>query len=55
MEEIKFASRAGEKLAFALEQFGIDVKGLICADFGCSTGGFTDVMLQNGAGMEASQ
>jgi 23S rRNA (cytidine1920-2'-O)/16S rRNA (cytidine1409-2'-O)-methyltransferase len=49
MEEIKFASRAGEKLAFALEQFGIDVKGLICADFGCSTGGFTDVMLQNGA------
>ena len=45
----EFASRAGEKLAFALEQFGIELTGKICADFGCSTGGFTDVMLHNSA------
>lgn len=45
----KFASRAGEKLEFALDSFSIDVKGLLCADFGCSTGGFTDCLLQRGA------
>lgn len=44
-----FASRAGEKLQFALTSFSISLNGLICADFGCSTGGFTDCMLQNGA------
>jgi 23S rRNA (cytidine1920-2'-O)/16S rRNA (cytidine1409-2'-O)-methyltransferase len=44
-----FASRAGEKLQFALTSFNLSVNGLICADFGCSTGGFTDCMLQNGA------
>lgn len=45
----KFASRAGEKLQFALENFKISVKGLVCADFGSSTGGFVDCLLQNGA------
>ncbi len=45
----KYVSRAGQKLEFALEQFKIDVKGLICADFGSSTGGFVDCLLQNGA------
>jgi len=49
MTSAKYASRAGEKLAFALEKFRIDVRGLICADFGSSTGGFTDCLLQNGA------
>ena len=49
MEEQKFVSRAGEKLAFAIEQFNLDLHGKVCADFGCSTGGFTDCMLQNGA------
>ncbi len=44
-----FVSRAGEKLAFALKEFDIKVQDLICADFGCSTGGFTDCLLQNGA------
>jgi 23S rRNA (cytidine1920-2'-O)/16S rRNA (cytidine1409-2'-O)-methyltransferase len=39
----------GMKLAHALEQFGISVAGKICADIGASTGGFTDVMLKNGA------
>jgi 23S rRNA (cytidine1920-2'-O)/16S rRNA (cytidine1409-2'-O)-methyltransferase len=45
----QYASRAGEKLQFALTSFSISLNGLICADFGCSTGGFTDCMLQNGA------
>lgn len=45
----KFVSRAGEKLEYALEQFKISVSGKICADFGASTGGFTDCMLSRGA------
>jgi 23S rRNA (cytidine1920-2'-O)/16S rRNA (cytidine1409-2'-O)-methyltransferase len=45
----KFVSRAGEKLHFALSHFKISVKGKICADFGCSTGGFTNCLLANGA------
>ncbi len=45
----RFASRGGEKLHHALTTFDIDVTGLICADFGASTGGFTDVLLQAGA------
>ncbi len=44
-----FVSRAGEKLQFALDQFKIDVKDKIAADFGSSTGGFVDSLLQNGA------
>ncbi len=45
----QFVSRAGEKLAHALEVFQIDLEGLVCADLGCSTGGFVDCALQNGA------
>jgi 23S rRNA (cytidine1920-2'-O)/16S rRNA (cytidine1409-2'-O)-methyltransferase len=45
----RFVSRGGEKLDAALEAFGIDVSGLICADVGASTGGFTDCLLQRGA------
>ena len=45
----RFVSRGGEKLDAALEAFTIDVKGLVCADVGASTGGFTDCMLQRGA------
>jgi len=45
----RFVSRGGEKLDAALEAFGIDLKGLVCADVGASTGGFTDCMLQRGA------
>lgn len=44
-----FVSRAGVKLAHALDAFGIDVTGLDCADFGCNVGGFTDCLLQRGA------
>ena len=44
----KFVSRAGEKLQFTLDTFKIDVAGLTAADFGSSTGGFVDCLLQNG-------
>ena len=46
----RFVSRGGEKLDAALDTFHIDVTGLTCADVGASTGGFTDCMLQRGAG-----
>lgn len=45
----RFVSRGGEKLAAALERFNVDVSGLVCADIGASTGGFTDCLLQYGA------
>ena len=44
-----YASRAGEKLECAFNNFEIDVRDLICADFGSSTGGFVDCLLQYGA------
>jgi 23S rRNA (cytidine1920-2'-O)/16S rRNA (cytidine1409-2'-O)-methyltransferase len=44
-----FASRAGLKLDHALTAFSLTVTGKICADLGCSTGGFTDCLLQRGA------
>lgn len=44
-----FASRAGDKLAHALKEFKIDITDKICADFGSSTGGFVDCLLQSGA------
>jgi 23S rRNA (cytidine1920-2'-O)/16S rRNA (cytidine1409-2'-O)-methyltransferase len=45
-----YVSRGGEKLAGALNSFVIKVPGKVCADVGASTGGFTDCLLQNGAG-----
>lgn len=45
----RFVSRGGLKLAHALTEFGIDPTGFTCADLGCSTGGFTDCLLQHGA------
>ena len=45
----KYVSRGGIKLEGALEGFGISVDGLVCADIGASTGGFTDCLLQRGA------
>lgn len=44
-----FVSRAGQKLDHALEAFGLDVTGALCADLGCNVGGFTDCLLQRGA------
>ena len=46
---MKFASRAGEKLEHAIATFAINVAGKTCADFGASTGGFVDCLLQHGA------
>jgi 23S rRNA (cytidine1920-2'-O)/16S rRNA (cytidine1409-2'-O)-methyltransferase len=45
----RFVSRGGEKLAHALDAFGVDPSGHDCLDVGASTGGFTDVLLQRGA------
>jgi 23S rRNA (cytidine1920-2'-O)/16S rRNA (cytidine1409-2'-O)-methyltransferase len=45
----RFVSRGGEKLEAALEGFQVQIGGLVCADVGASTGGFTDCLLQNGA------
>jgi len=44
-----YVSRGGEKLAHALDAFGLDPAGRDCLDVGASTGGFTDVLLQRGA------
>lgn len=44
-----FVSRAGAKLAAALDRFSVEPEGLDCLDAGASTGGFTDCLLQAGA------
>lgn len=44
-----YVSRGGRKLAAALAAFEIPVRGVVCADVGASTGGFTDCLLQQGA------
>jgi len=44
-----YASRGALKLGPALERFGVDPSGRVCADIGASTGGFTDVLLRRGA------
>ncbi|MEK7773987.1 MAG: TlyA family RNA methyltransferase [Deltaproteobacteria bacterium] len=49
-EEMPYVSRGGVKLAGALDEFGIDVKGVTAVDVGASTGGFTDCLLKRGAG-----
>ena len=46
----RYVSRGGDKLAAALDHFAIDVDGRRCLDIGASTGGFTDCLLQRGAG-----
>lgn len=46
---LPYVGRGGFKLAGALATFGLDVTGAVCADVGACTGGFTDVLLQNGA------
>src|SRR3989338_3101361 len=46
---LKYVSRGGNKLEYALDSFQIDVKDKRTADVGASTGGFTDCLLQKGA------
>ncbi len=45
----RFVSRGGEKLMGALGAFPVNPEGLVCADVGASTGGFSDCLLQHGA------
>jgi 23S rRNA (cytidine1920-2'-O)/16S rRNA (cytidine1409-2'-O)-methyltransferase len=45
----EYASRGALKLGPALDRFGVEVEGRVCADIGASTGGFTDVLLRRGA------
>jgi 23S rRNA (cytidine1920-2'-O)/16S rRNA (cytidine1409-2'-O)-methyltransferase len=45
----RFVSRGGDKLEAAFVAFNLDVTGLVCADVGASTGGFTDCLLQHAA------
>jgi 23S rRNA (cytidine1920-2'-O)/16S rRNA (cytidine1409-2'-O)-methyltransferase len=44
-----YVGRGGQKLAAALDAFGIDPSGRVALDVGASTGGFTDCLLQRGA------
>jgi 23S rRNA (cytidine1920-2'-O)/16S rRNA (cytidine1409-2'-O)-methyltransferase len=46
-----YVSRGGVKLAGALEQYPIDIERHVCLDVGASTGGFTEVLLANGAAL----
>ena len=46
---LPYVSRGGVKLAHALDEFGLNVTGLVALDVGASTGGFTDCLLQRGA------
>jgi 23S rRNA (cytidine1920-2'-O)/16S rRNA (cytidine1409-2'-O)-methyltransferase len=46
-----WVSRGGVKLSGALEQYPIDIEGHVCLDVGASTGGFTEVLLANGAAL----
>jgi 23S rRNA (cytidine1920-2'-O)/16S rRNA (cytidine1409-2'-O)-methyltransferase len=46
---LRYVSRGGLKLEAALDRFSVSPSGLVCADLGASTGGFTDCLLQRGA------
>jgi 23S rRNA (cytidine1920-2'-O)/16S rRNA (cytidine1409-2'-O)-methyltransferase len=48
-ESSRYVSRGGQKLEHGLDAFGVDPAGRVCLDAGCSTGGFTDCLLQRGA------
>jgi 23S rRNA (cytidine1920-2'-O)/16S rRNA (cytidine1409-2'-O)-methyltransferase len=49
-EDHPYVSRGGLKLEKALHTLGININGFVCLDVGASTGGFTDCLLQHGAG-----
>src|SRR3954447_10821004 len=46
-----YVSRGGVKLSGALEHYPIEIEGHVCLDVGASTGGFTEVLLANGASL----
>src|SRR3954464_9216380 len=49
-DDMRYVSRGGFKLEHALTHWNISLAGRTCLDVGASTGGFTDAMLQHGAG-----
>src|SRR3972149_900122 len=49
VERQRYVGRGGDKLEHALNAFAVDVQGVVAADIGASTGGFTDCLLQRGA------
>ena len=49
LDPARYVSRGALKLEHALREFSLDVTGMTGADLGCSTGGFTDCLLQHGA------
>jgi 23S rRNA (cytidine1920-2'-O)/16S rRNA (cytidine1409-2'-O)-methyltransferase len=49
-DDLRYVSRGGLKLEAALRHWKLDVSGKVCLDVGASTGGFTDCLLQHGAG-----
>src|SRR6516225_2093708 len=49
-DDLKYVSRGGVKLERALMHWSIDVNGKTCLDVGASTGGFSDCLLEHGAG-----
>jgi 23S rRNA (cytidine1920-2'-O)/16S rRNA (cytidine1409-2'-O)-methyltransferase len=49
LEKTQYVSRGGNKLAAALSHFEISVANKVCADLGASTGGFTQILIENGA------
>ncbi len=49
-EIMPYVGRGGYKMAGMLDGFAVDVTGAVCVDIGASTGGFTDCLLQRGAG-----
>lgn len=48
-DDCPFVSRGGLKINHAIDEFDINVEGLVCMDVGASTGGFTDCLIQRGA------
>ncbi len=48
--DLRYVGRGGLKLEAALREYNVDVRGSTCIDIGSSTGGFTDCLLQHGAG-----
>jgi 23S rRNA (cytidine1920-2'-O)/16S rRNA (cytidine1409-2'-O)-methyltransferase len=46
-----YVSRGGVKLAAALERYPLEIEDHVCLDVGASTGGFTEVLLANGASL----
>lgn len=48
-DEQRYVGRGAHKLAAALDSFPVHVSGIVCADVGAATGGFTQVLLERGA------